>query len=160
MSQKKKSILRLNVFEALSNRPYGMKMVIAYHESTNGTLTSTSDWHWRSGRQCCKPSIWMETVSSPFRPYKALGADEISQHSGVYKHLLLWSLKWQLLDRRHSMLNIIYTKQRQRLLQNEAATALLNGPPIVLKIRSKSALYSSVCHPHWARRVCTRTRRL
>ena len=140
MSQKKKSILRQNVFEALSNWLYGMKMVIAYHDSTNGTLTSTYDWHWRSGCQCCKPSIPIETVSSLLRPIKALSADEISQHSGVYKHLLFWSLKWQMLDRRHSMLNIIYTKHRQRLLQNQSATALLNGPPIVLKIQSKSAL--------------------
>lgn len=144
MSQKKKSILRQSNFKILSNRPHETEMGILYHRSSHGTLTSTSDWHWRSGRQCCKPSIRIETVSSLFRPNKALSADEISQHSGVYKHLLFWSLKCQILDRRHSMLNIIYTKHRQRLLQNESATALLNGPPIVLKIQSRSALYRSV----------------
>ena len=86
----------------------------------------------------------METVSSPFRPYKALSADEISQHSGVYKHLLFWSFKWQMLDRQHSMLNIIYTKHRQRLLQNESATALfMTSPGHALKFE-KSWLFGQL----------------
>ena len=42
------------------------------------------------------------------------------------EHLLLWSLNQQILDRLHSMLFIIETKQSQRLLQIESATAWSN----------------------------------
>ena len=52
MSQKKKSILRQNVFEALSNWPYGMKMVIAYTAiwppSEKGILKIGIFWLFRS----------------------------------------------------------------------------------------------------------------
>ena len=82
----------------------------------------------------------MESVSSRLRMFLTLSADEISQHSGVYKHLLLWSLNRQILDRLHSMLFIIETKHSQRLLQSESATAWLNSPPIVLNKESKTDL--------------------
>ena len=62
------------------------------------------------------------------------------KHSGVYKHLLFWSLNRQIFNRPHSMLFIIETKRSQRQLQIESATASINGLSIVLKIHLKPAL--------------------
>ena len=76
LSQKKKSIPRQNNSDAISNWPLGMLMVIKYHEWSNATYTSTLNWHLKSGRQPCESSGRMESVSSPLRPFLALGADK------------------------------------------------------------------------------------
>ena len=140
LSQNKKSTLRQHNFKALSNWPHGTEMVIKDNKDSNGALTSTLNWHWKSGSQSCESSVKMESVSCLLRSFLALSADEISKHGGVYKHLVLWSLNRQIFDRPHSMLFIIKTKHSKRLLQIESTTASFIGSPIVLIIQSKTAL--------------------
>ena len=120
--------------------PHGMEIVIKYHERSNDPLPCTLNRHWRSGCQPGKSLGRMESVSSRLRRFLTLSADEISQNSGVNKHLLLWSLNRQTLDRLHSMLFIIERKHSQRLPQIESETAWLNSPPIVLYKESTTAL--------------------
>jgi len=158
LSQNKKSILRQGNFIALSNWPHGMEIVIEYHERSNDPLPCTLNRHWRWGCQPCKSLGRMESVSSRLRRFLTLSADEISQNSGVNKHLLLWSLNQQTLDRLHSMLFIIETKHSQRLLQIESETAWLNSPPIVLNKESKTALLCNVCSPAGLWRLWTQSR--